>query len=104
MAFSTMAKKSGSVDRCFLLECGVKIGTAGERTLAHITPQVVLFRPVGGLVKCLCLGRPIKRAKGDYPSGKHSGLRPGRRRRVDRNADLAHAPILARARDVTLPE
>jgi len=40
---------------------------------------------------------PGQKAKRDHSPGKHRGLRTERRRRVDRNANLTHAPILARA-------
>ena len=80
------------------VEGDIKIGTAGERALAHVPPLVFLFRPVGGLVEGLCLARPVKRAKSDHSSGKHRGLRTRRWTRIDRHTNLAHAPILARAK------
>src|ERR1700677_2810672 len=52
---------------------------------------------MGSLVECRCLRRTRKGAKRDHASGKHDVLRPLRGGWIDRDADLRHETIVARA-------
>ena len=52
------------IDGLFLfVECGLVSGTAGERAIAHVAPEILPLRPVGGLSRVPLPAMPDQRGE-----------------------------------------